>query len=128
MRVLLESTTKTTELLPESQGRGVNARVWQGHVDELDRDALVAELRELATQLLEGPSPHEHRERIAERLRNAAKLVEVPGSIEVHALVARVAHKEDERAEVVSRFAKELQAHASPRPAIDRFYSLRMFI
>lgn len=132
MRVILESTTQTTTLLPaDGKGEGVPARIWQGFTDELDRDALVTELRALAAMLTaddRGPGVDRATCRaVHERLTNAATLVERPGAIEVHAFITRIAHKQGEPASVHERFRSELQAHAAPRPEYS-VYSLRMFI
>jgi hypothetical protein len=138
MRVLLESTTQTTEIALDKErtttglARGaVPARLWQGHVDELDRDALVTELRALA-DVVESyatrPAATRAMADVVERLRNAATLVETPGSIEVHAFVTRIAHKIGEPQSVVDRFRSELQVHSPPRVEYERAYSLRMFI
>lgn len=142
MKVLLESTTQTTELLvsgaQDAKQKGVPARIWQGHVVEIDHAEMRTQLLDLSnTVVREANNLHpdtleSHRaalRTVVERMRDMATMLdEQKLGIDVHALITRIAHKIDEPDHVVDRFRRELQQHAAPRPEYERAYSLRMFI
>jgi hypothetical protein len=143
MKVILESTPQTTELLTSEQNstqRGVPARIWQGHVLEIDHAAMRQQLLDICNSIVivakeveHGQTPVDEMRQCAlharQQLLNMATLLDDKNlSIEVHALITRLAHKIDEPQHVVDRFKKELLQHAAPRDALQRAYSLKMFI
>lgn len=147
MRVLLESTPQTTELVNTKQPLvctadlvGIPARIWQGHVVEIDHAELRKQLLDIcnsiaivANEVKLNAIPADEMRQCAEHAREqllqmAVMLDEATHGIKVHALVTRIAHSVDEPPHVADRFKRELQEHAPPRTELTNVYQLRMML